>query len=356
MAADGATVRGLRVAAYPAGRPSQSNPYTALLSRSLREQGATVDDLRFGMLFRTRYDIVHVHWPEWTLDARSRRRVVTMLTALWWARRRGARLVWTVHNLGHHEGAANASRRAWDAFARMVDGVVSLTEGGVAAARAEFPALQHVPARVVPHGHYRGSYPNTVTREQARGALGLPAEASVTLFFGQVRPYKGVVELIDAFRHVEDPQARLLVAGRPVDDAIAGAVHAAAGPDARVQVHLGLVATDDVQQYLNAADLVVLPYVETLNSGAALLALSFDRRVLGPATGAFAELEADLGDRWVTTYSGALDAPTLAGALASTRALAPAHAPLGRFDWSTIGRETYDFYRSLRTAKSSSRR
>jgi glycosyltransferase involved in cell wall biosynthesis len=356
MAADGPTAGPLRVAAYPAGRPSQSNPYTALLSAALREQGAVVDDLRFSALFRTRYDVVHVHWPEWTLDARSRRRIVTMLTALAWARRRGTRVVWTVHNLGHHEGAPTASRRAWDRYARLVDGFISLTDGGVAAARAEFPALARVPARVIPHGHYRDSYPNTTTREHARDSLELSDGAPVALFFGQVRPYKGVVELIDAFRGVDDPDARLVVAGRPVDDAIATSVRRAADADARVQLHLGLVATDDVQQYFDAADLVVLPYVETLNSGAALLALSFDRRVLGPATGAFAELSARLGDRWVTTYAGTLDAGTLRETLVSTRALPRARAPLDAFDWVAVGRATYDFYRSLLTTKSSSRR
>jgi glycosyltransferase involved in cell wall biosynthesis len=215
--------------------------------------------------------------------------------------------------------------------------------------------LTTVPARVIPHGHYRDSYPNTTTPEHARRVLDLPADAPVLLFFGQVRPYKGVVELIDAFRAVTDPAARLVVAGRPVDDAIAGAVRRAADRDARVQVHLGLVPPDDVQQFFAAADLVALPYVETLNSGAALLALSFDRRVLGPATGAFAELSRDLGERWVTTYDGALDATRLQAALIDTRALPVARAPLDGFDWPTIGRATEEFYRSLRTAKSPSR-
>ncbi len=356
MAADGPTVRRLRVAAYPAGRPSQSNPYTALLTAALRDEGAVVDDLRFSALFRTRYDIVHVHWPEWTLDARSRRRAATMLAALAWARRRGARLVWTVHNLGHHEGAPNASRRAWERFVRMVDGWISLTQVGTGAARSEFPPLANVPVRVIPHGHYRDSYPNTTTRGQARASLGIAADAPVALFFGQVRPYKGVVELVEAFRGVDDARARLVVAGRPVGDDLAAAVRHAAGVDSRVQLHLGLVAADQVQRFLNAADLVVLPYVESLHSGAALLALSFDRPVLGPATGAFAELSAHLGDRWVRTYEGALGPSALAAALASAHDLAPARAPLDAFDWTAIGHATHDFYRSLLATRSSSRR
>jgi glycosyltransferase involved in cell wall biosynthesis len=199
----------------------------------------------------------------------------------------------------------------------------------------------------VPHGHYRDVYANTVTRPEAREVLGLPAGAAVCLFIGQVRPYKGVVDLVRAFRQTSDPDAVLVIAGRPVSSELADAVSRAATGDERVRVHLGLVAVDDIQRFLNAADLVVLPYVESLNSGAALLALSFDRRVLAPATGAFAELAGALGDRWVTTYGGALDAGTLTSALAATRELPPERAPLDSFGWGNIGRTTCEFYRSL---------
>src|SRR5690349_964742 len=179
MAPDGQ----LRVAAFPAGRPGMSNPYAALFAGALRAQGAIVNDVPFAALFRTRYDVVHVHWPEWVLDARSSRRALVMLAALAWARRRGTRVVWTVHNLGHHE---QTSRRAWawNRFARMVDAFFSLTERGVDAARDAFPQLRDTPAFVVPHGHYRDAYPNTVTRDEARAHLGISPDARVALFFG----------------------------------------------------------------------------------------------------------------------------------------------------------------------------
>ena len=38
---------------------------------------------------------------------------------------------------------------------------------------------------------------------------------------------------------------------------------------------------------MNAADVVALPYAETFNSGAALLALSFNRPIVAPASGSF---------------------------------------------------------------------
>jgi glycosyltransferase involved in cell wall biosynthesis len=47
---------------------------------------------------------------------------------------------------------------------------------------------------------------------------------------------------------------------------------------------------EDFQLYLNAADVVVLPFLEVLTSGSAITALSFGRPVIAPATGCLPEL------------------------------------------------------------------
>jgi glycosyltransferase involved in cell wall biosynthesis len=360
MAADG-PARTLRVAAFPAGRPGLSNPFAALYAGALRDEGAIVDDFRVAALFRGRYDIVHVHWPEWVLDARSRRRAVTFLAALAWARRRGARVVWTVHNLAHHErdlaGATGRrfSDQLWDRFFGLVDGFFSLTENGVAATREAFPALRSTPAFVVPHGHYRAVYPNVVTEAAARAHLGIASGARVCLFFGQVRPYKGVLELVRAFRRVDMPDAVLVIAGRPVSEELAREVTDAAAGDERIRVKLGLVPVDEVQHYLNAADVVALPYAETFNSGAALLALSFNREIVAPASGSFPELARQVGDGWITTYDGPLSDEVVRHALVPPKSTRPGPgscAPLDAFSWPSIGRRAMDAYRTLRAASS----
>ena len=55
------------------------------------------------------------------------------------------------------------------------------------------------------------------TREQARKKLGIEAEAAVVLFFGQIRPNKGLGVLLRAFPQVlrAVPSARILVGGFP---------------------------------------------------------------------------------------------------------------------------------------------
>jgi glycosyltransferase involved in cell wall biosynthesis len=97
-----------------------------------------------------------------------------------------------------------------------------------------------------------------------------------------------------------------------------------------------------------AADLVVLPYRETLNSGTAMLALSFDRPVLAPALGALSELGTEVGEDWVRTYTGDLNSSELQAAL--TWALdkkRPNSAPLTKFGWPAIARKTEAAFQAI---------
>jgi hypothetical protein len=114
-----------------------------------------------------------------------------------------------------------------------------------------------------------------------------------------------------------------------------------------VHVRTDLVPVDDMQLYLNAADLVVLPYGETLNSGAAILALSFDRPVLGPDRGAFAELASEFGPRVVQTFAGDVTSGVLATALRRAIAEPPGHLDLDALSWDRVAAGTIAAYRAV---------
>ncbi|MGH6683335.1 MAG: hypothetical protein ACRECA_05330, partial [Pseudolabrys sp.] len=80
-----------------------------------------------------------------------------------------------------------------------------------------------------------------------------------------------------------------------------------------------------------------------LNSGSAILALSFDRPILVPAQGALAELYDIVGTDWVRLYEGALSPDIVRGAVQWTKAhpLNPgARARLDALNWDRIARLT----------------
>jgi glycosyltransferase involved in cell wall biosynthesis len=271
-----------RIAAFP--RRLESNPYCELLYDHVERLGVEVLDGRSGLrwLFahRGRARAIHLHWPERHFVRGRVGSALAFALRLLVARALGYRIVWTVHNLAPHEDAGLADRLVRAALTRVATLVVHCE-----AARR----LLGSPGRrafVIPHGTYVGRYPNGITRAAARARLGLEPDAHVLLAFGQVRPYKGLDALLTAFAALPRSDARLVIAGAPVSGA-----RLPEPLDPRVRLFLRHVPDAEVQVFFNAADVVVLAYRAVLTSGAAMLALSFGRGIVGPRVGCLAQLE-----------------------------------------------------------------
>jgi len=338
----------VHVAAFPAFANPTGNRYNAMLSTALQRLDVTVDEWS-PRLWPARFDIVHVHWPEVPLNIRQPThaavRTAQTLESLALSKARGARIVWTAHNVRSHlQRRPRAERRYTAAFDHLVDGWIALSETSAALVTAAHPALANTPFVVTPHGHYRGAYPDTITRGTAREQFGLEAHHRVALHLGLIRPYKGVDRLIAVFRELPESDFRLLIAGRCDDTDLARRLQIAAGDDPRVTLRLDSVADDDLQLWLRAADVVVLPYRAVLNSGSALLALTYDVPLLAPGVGSLVELAADVPG-WVELYDGDLTPADLRAAL--QRPTRPGHPDLHRYEWDSVAGQTLEFYQRL---------
>ena len=326
------------VAAFP--MRLAGNPYCELLYRHVAACGVPVEEggeLSPRWLLTRRHDVrvLHLHWPErhWRgpggrVTARS---AAAFAASLLLARALGYRLVWTVHNLLPHEPDPADRWLRW-LLVRCADVVLQAE-----AARGALPLGRRRP-RVIPHGHYVGWYPDTVSDAEARVRLGVGDARRVLLSFGQVRAYKGLGDLLAAFARLPDPGLRLVVAGAPVHAAEGEAVRAAAARDARIVPLLRFVPDDEVAVCFRAADVVVLPYREVCISGAAVLALSFGRPLLVPRRGALGELAAQ-GCALAYDDAAALPRALLDAAHADLAPLAArARAAAAALDWDAIGR------------------
>lgn len=307
--------RSLRILARPAYTSLKHNPYTSLLYREVERAGLEVVEYRPYRAPLGHWDVLHVHWPESVFDHTLIEALPTtesLLLAARYARQRGTKLLWTIHNLRAHEYRHRVfEERFWRRFIKELDGVIALTPAGLEAARARFEGLSRVPAWLVPHPHYRGQYPDTLDRATARARLGLPDTGKVLLAFGRMYEYKNIPALLRAVRSAAREPWTVLVAGKPRAAEVERELREVAGADPRIRFHLQFIATEDAQLYFRAADLVVEPYREILNSGTALLALSFDRPVLVPHHGAGVDLARDFGKPWVHTFQGELSADQL---------------------------------------------
>lgn len=350
MTGSAARGAGLRVVAWPAGG---GNPYTRALYRELAGLGVEVVDFTPLRICRARGAIWHIHWPERMLNQRRFLPAVARAAALVGlavvAHARGSKVVWTVHNLTPHERYhPGLERWFWRAFLDVLDGYIALSASSRRRAVERHPRLACVPGFVVPHGHYRGEYGDPMTRAEARRALGLGGDGVVVAFVGQVRPYKGVPHLIRTFREAAGASDVLLIAGDPNPPNLAEEVRSAAAGDRRVRFRLGFVPDAELRLILGAADLVVLPFREMLNSGSVLLALSFDRPVLVPALEGLVELQEEVGSEWVHTYMGELTPAVLCDAMTAARTPSAKRCDgLDARDWAPLAARTLDAFRYI---------
>lgn len=344
---------------------SGANAYQRELSRALASLGVEVvaDPTRprrvlpvMEALWRHgRPDILHLHWTEPYIAGRgriSRLKAGRTLLELSTARRLGARIVWTAHDLFRHDHTADPVERAFmrSLYARA-DAVIVHCRSAADALAGELGLAGDGDDRVhvIPHGHYAGAYPDEITREGARDRLDIPEDARVFAFVGWVRPYKGVRELMEAFRLLEAPQARLVVAGRALDDAYAGRLRALAADDDRIQLRLEFLPDDDLQVYLRAADAVATPFQEIFTSGSVLLAMSFGRAVIAPRRGCVTEtVDEDGGVLYDADDPQGLEGALRVALAADLDAMGRHNlGQLGRLDWARVAEATRDVYEAV---------
>ncbi|RLM89194.1 glycosyltransferase [Halobellus sp. Atlit-38R] len=352
----------LSVLMYPDS--TDSNPYQRELRDGLQSHGVAVEMSGYGQYVSLlpavrehgRPDVVHLHWlsksfvteQSWLTALLGVRLLVELLVL----RLSGVRVVWTVHNLGEHARRSPRVELLTKRLAtRLIDGIIVHCDGarGTVMELFDLSADDRPDVRAVPHGNYLDSYPNEIDRADARADLGYGPEDTVFLYFGLIRPYKNVPELVDTFRELDAPDARLLVVGNPWSDELAATVRDRVAADDRARAVLEFVPDDEIQRYMNAADAVVLPYEEVLTSGAAILAMSFGNPVVAPNRGCVGER---LDPRWNVRYdpdeTDGLRA-ALADALdADLRTMGEGNYEAStRLDWSDLSLRTRRLYSSI---------
>ena len=272
------------------------NPYQNALANSLAKHDTWVSFVSNLKKFFTQSnniqpDVIHLHWLPFVARGYSGySRVLLFLIRLWIARRRNIKIVWTAHNLRSHEAVSVFAERlqTWGVL-RLSSKVIVHSSFAARTVCEDFGEKFAEKVEVIPHGSYVGIYENHVTKEEARTALAIPQGALVYLFFGNLRPYKGIEELLSSFRKLEDENAILLVAGSPVNQAYASKIRAHAEQDHRVRLDLTVIPDNEIQNFMNAADIAVFPYRNILTSGALLLAMSYSRPCIAPLIGPIPE-------------------------------------------------------------------
>jgi glycosyltransferase involved in cell wall biosynthesis len=189
-------------------------------------------------------------------------------------RNREIPIIFLVHNVIPHEA------RWWDAWVtRQVFrfGKAFLVQNN----RERERLLGLIPEALIgvsPHPIYPAFNQARLTKQEARSKLGLPPDNPLLLFFGIVRPYKGLDQLIEAAALLIQRKVNinLLVAGEfwEKKSAYLDQIQRLS-LSSRVSIHDKYIPNEEVGIYFSAADLFIAPYIGGTQSGAVKLALGF---------------------------------------------------------------------------------
>lgn len=200
---------------------------------------------------------------------------------------------------------------------------------------------------VIPHGAF-----DHLTRQRHERPLPpelAAVEGPVVLYFGLVRPYKGVDVLVEAFEQVDG--AELWVVGRPVGLSVEPLRRLATR--GRVRFVDRYVSDAELPAYFRRADLLVLPHLNVDVSGVLFAGLAFAKAMVMSDVGGFRELVDDHGagvlvppgdrDALAAAVGRLLDEPEERRALEARAAAAAA----GPFSWDRIAAQTASLYEQV---------
>lgn len=262
-------------------------------------------------------------------------------------RRRGVRVAFLCHNLFDHD-AGRLKRKVATFLLAQADGYLVHSREQAVSLQAAFPDRAVVAHPIPPYDQLPA--PSAILPKRGRLEL---------LFFGFIRPYKGLDVLVDALARLNDEQVYLTVVGEPwcSPDDLRQRIEETRAPN--IELHLDYVVETAAADFFGRADLVVLPYRSASGSAVAATAFHYDCPVLATRTGAFPDM-IDEGKTGFLVAPDAVDA--LAAVIQSlTRAQLVAmrphvHEQKSRFTWDSLAQCLLGLARHPETADQAANR
>ena len=225
-------------------------------------------------------------------------------------RRRGAKIVLTVHDLLPHDTGETHKQIFHDLY-HMVDGIICHSENIRERLVVEF-SVQKEKIAVIPHGPFFYDLP--VPAEQTLQSFGLDPRKLLALWQGIISPYKGIDLLLEAWQKVEVNRGGcfLLIVGTGPQNYWNKFANKSQSQTEPRQFHLCFISTEELVALYRAADIVVYPYRAITTSGALATGLALGKTIVASDLPVFREL---LTDRQNGLLVDPQNSEALAGAL-----------------------------------------
>jgi glycosyltransferase involved in cell wall biosynthesis len=197
-----------------------------------------------------------------------------------------AKLLFICHNVVEHESSGIKKLCTRMVLTKGTDFIVHSQED-LENLKAIIPNSKVIKSYHPTYEVFNNNVPNKM---QAREKLGL--SGNVMLFFGFVRPYKGLKYLLDSMAEVvSEVDVTLLVVGEFWKDKEQYIEQIERlGLKDKVKIVDEYVPNEEVGKYFSASDIVVLPYVSATGSGIVQMAYGFNKPVISTKVGSLTEV------------------------------------------------------------------
>jgi len=271
----------------------KNHEYIRQLQHHLADEGVEAVVLKpfhyssFSNLFKMLYfrlqgcRIIHVHWLYIFPFSFVMKGFYYLCKVL------GIKIVWEMHNILPH-GYSEADIRSSKWFYEKSDGIIFHSSHDVERAKDTLHTKTNKRHIVIPHGNFNESYPNTVSRKDARAFLDIPDNCNVILCFGFIRENRGYEYLLEAVKNRENTV--VIVAGKQQDANVYKMLVEQKKTAPQLRLFAKWIGNEEIQYYFNACDIVVLPYTDITTSGVIPLAYAFSKPVISTAIGGIQDI------------------------------------------------------------------
>lgn len=264
-------------------------PSAGLPQKLAKIAGYYLDVLRYALTARPK--IFHILWNG-KLEHFDRTLLMSFFKLC------GRRIALTVHNTNAGKRDANDSwlnRLTLRIQYTLCDALFVHTEKMKSELISEF-SVSAARIAVIPYGINNAVPDTSLTSAEARRSLSIDDDQRVLLFFGAIRPYKGLEYLVDALGRLlkSAKNYRLLIAGEPKKEVrsyleeIQRTIERDFPPGVVIQ-KIENIPDDEMEIYFKAADVLVLPYTEIFQSGVLFVGQSFGLPVIASDVGSLRE-------------------------------------------------------------------
>ncbi len=198
--------------------------------------------------------------------------------------------------------------------------------------------------RVIPIGIF-DQY-KKMNKSLAKDHLGI-SESNIVLFFGLIRPYKGVKYLVEAFEGLPPDRirnSRLLIVGEAWEDQELYALVAKSPVASQITLIDRYIGDSEIPFYFSAADALVMPYTRASQSGVAHIGMEFGIPIIATRVGG---LEESLGKYNGTRFINPMDSDELARMIDDTIVNKKSFKPPEDLRWDVIAGQWRDLINGL---------